>query len=61
MVDVGMLVERRHFMYVQWELCITKINSGLIGVCKDFGGNSAENIPVYSKFPKIVNDNRNGV
>jgi hypothetical protein len=32
-------------------------NSWLIGVCKDSGGNSAENTPVYSKFPKIINDN----
>jgi hypothetical protein len=25
------------------------------------GGDSAENIPVYSKFPKIINDNSNRV
>ena len=36
-------------------------NSGLVGICKDSEGNSAENIPVYSKFHKIINDNRNRV
>jgi hypothetical protein len=36
-------------------------NSWLIGVCKESGGNCAENIPVYSKFPKIINDNINKV
>jgi hypothetical protein len=38
-------------------------NSLLIGIFKDSGGggDSAENIPVYSKFPKIINGNRNRV
>ena len=58
-----MLVGQCEILYLY--ACAVRIvyyeNSWLIGVCKDSGGNSAENIPVYSKFPKIINDSRNRV
>jgi hypothetical protein len=48
-------------VHMRSENCVLRKFLTYRSLCKDSGGNSAENISVYSKFPKIINDNINSV